>query len=238
MFRLLVSLSIVFLGSIAATPRTYAQNTVVVQGAPPVPPPGAAPYPPYGYAPGQPYVVAPPPYLAPYRPAGSIFGFAYRGMFTGALTGLGASYLAVRGHEGGQNFGERRGKARVIGLSVGIGALAGTAVGLGLGMLDRVGLPSAYYVSRDMTYGVLFGTTVGLVSGGVAALAGGDGESVLLGMSIGSLGGIGLGLLVGIIEGQFHRPRTGALFGRRARVAVAQLGPDVRSFGPTVSGRF
>lgn len=213
-------LVLVLLGFAAS--EAHAHDTYVIQGPAPVQPYG------YGYAPPPAYAPVPVPYAVPYREPGSIFGFGYRGMFTGTLAGLGVSYFVAQSNQH---------VARDLGLSLGIGALAGTGLGLTLGVLDQVGLSSAYYVSRDLTYGVFFGATVGAIAGGVSALAGGAGKDVAFGAATGSLSGLGLGLIVGLIEGQFRTPRGGAFFGGRANLSFAQVAPDSRAWGVRLSGR-
>ncbi|MEY4513298.1 MAG: hypothetical protein RLZZ450_5420 [Pseudomonadota bacterium] len=151
-------------------------------------------------------------------------------MFSGALAGLGASYfIAANGGDAGT----------AVALTVASGALAGAGVGLTLGILDRVGVQSAYYISRDLTYGVAFGAVLGSLAGGVGALSGGDGESVIVGAAAGSLAGLGLGLIVGVVEGTLrpHRQRM-PYVARRATLSVARLTDEPGSWGARLVGVF
>jgi hypothetical protein len=123
-------------------------------------------------------------------------------------------------------------------VTVACGALAGAGAGLTLGILDRVGVESAYYISRDLTYGVGFGAVLGLLAGGVGALSGGDGESVVIGAAAGSLAGLGLGLVVGVVEGTLRHRRARPYVARRATVSVARLTDQPGSWGARLVGVF
>lgn len=163
-----------------------------------------------------------------YRRRGSILGFGFRGLFTGALAGLGASYFAAR---------DASDPGRQVALSTSIGALAGAGLGITLGVLDRLDLPGAYYVSRDLTYGVFFGAAIGALAGGIAALRNDHTESVLVGACAGSLAGVGLGLLTGILEGQW-RARHDPMYLSRRRVSLSLGRMDVTGWGARVGGSF
>jgi hypothetical protein len=179
----------------------------------------------------QPTVIVqqPVPYYPPYRPRGSILGFGFRGVMSGALAGLGASYFVAE--SGGDGSG--------VGITVASGALAGAALGLSLGVLDGLDFHSAYYISRDLSYGVLFGAAAGALAGCIVALNGGDEEAVLYGAAAGSLAGVPLGLLSGVIEGQVRRRRHESYYGaRQLSVSVAQLEPETRTRGARLAGRF
>jgi hypothetical protein len=165
-----------------------------------------------------------------HRPRGSIVGFGFRGLFAGALTGLGASYFVAR---------EAREPERMVALSTSIGALSGAGLGLTLGVLDRMDYAGAYFISRDLTYGVLFGAAVGALSGGIVALSNHDAESVLIGACAGSLAGLGLGLLTGIIEGHWHARHDPRYLSRgRVSVSLARVAPDSRAWGARLAGSF
>jgi hypothetical protein len=209
--RLLIASVIV----LACSARAEAHDTYVVQQGPA---PLAQPYAPgYGYA----YV--------PERPRDSIFRFGYRGMLAGALAGLGASYFVAR---------ESDDPWRDVGVTTGIGALSGAALGVTLGVFDRVGMDSAYYISRDMSYGVGFGALVGAIGGGVMALGDGDGEYVLYGAAGGSLVGLALGVLTGTIEGQVRDERAQRSSARRVSVSIARVGAQADGWGARLGGRF
>jgi hypothetical protein len=207
--------------------HAHAHDTVIVQNAPPPQPygpPYVSPYGP-GYAPYRP----PPVYLTRERRAGSIFGFGYRGLFTGALAGLGVSYFVARHHH--DTF-------RDVGLSLGFGALAGAGAGLTLGLLDQVGVYSAYYVSRDLPLGVCFGAAVGALAGGLSALGHGQGRDILFGAAAGSLAGLGVGAIAGLIEGHTGRRGGPAYFAGRTQVSLAGMSDAPRSWGVRLAGAF
>lgn len=187
-----------------------------------------APYPPRPVlVPVEPYVAAQ-PYYPMHRPHRSIFGYGLRGTVSGALAGLGAGYFAAQGGDTGT----------ALGLSVSIGALSGAALGMTLGFFERTDHPGAYYASRDLSYGVLFGAMIGAIGGGIATIGGHDEEAILLGAAAGSLGGFGLGLLTGILEGSLRRQRDVVLGARPLRVTVARILPDSDAWGARVLGKF
>lgn len=159
----------------------------------------------------------------------SILAHGVRGTFSGALVGLGASYFVAQ-------IGDDA--WRTVGMSVSIGALSGAALGLTLGVFDQMDFPGAYYVSRDLSWGTLFGAMLGAIGGGIACIGGADGEAVLIGAAAGSLGGFGLGLLTGIVEGQYRVHHQPMVFGDRMRLRVAQIAADSRAWGVRVQGRF
>ncbi|MDB4988475.1 MAG: hypothetical protein JWN04_3653 [Myxococcaceae bacterium] len=166
----------------------------------------------------------------PGRPRPSIFKFGYRGMIAGGLAGLGAGYFMGRGGSGGEG----------VAIGAGMGALAGAGLGLSLGIIDRLGVQTAYYISRDLFYGVCFGALVGAISGGIIALGEGDAESVLAYTAAGSLAGVGLGVLVGVIEGVAREdpPYDQYVQRRKLDVAVARLGARQDGWGATLRGSF
>jgi hypothetical protein len=160
----------------------------------------------------------------------SIFGFGMRGVFSGALVGLGASYFVAR---------DAAEPWRAVGLSTSIGAVSGAALGLGLGIFDRLDAPASYAISRDLTYGILFGAVVGALCGGIVAIGGGDAEPVLLGVSAGTLSGVALGLATGILEGHWRTHHRGRWYGaRRVNVSLAQVAPESRAWVARVAGSF
>lgn len=215
-----------------------AQDTVIVQTHPAQahPSPYVAPYgqgyaPGYapGYVPGYAPCPLPPVHLARERRGGSIFRYGFRGMFSGALAGLGASYfIAADGGDAGT----------AVGVTIVSGALTGAGLGLTLGILDRAGVESAYYVSRDLTCGVGFGAVLGLLAGSVGALSGGDGESVVIGAAAGSLAGLGLGLIVGVVEGTLRHRRPRPYGAARAAFSVARLTDEPGGWGARLVGVF
>jgi hypothetical protein len=156
----------------------------------------------------------------------TVFDGAYQGLLVGGTAGLATGYLFAR-QEGWD--GDKDWKPLVYGL--GIGALAGSAIGLTLGIVDvsqdkhgRNG-----YVMRDGLYGALLGAILGGIAGGLAAISSEKGEHVLLGSSIGVLSGTCLGMGVGFVEG--YREHS-------ASVAPVQQADGSVSFIPAVSGTF
>jgi hypothetical protein len=128
----------------------------------------------------------------------SVFTFAYQGLWVGSMAGLAGGYLVAREDDWDTS---KDWKALVYG--TGIGALAGSAIGLTVGVVDvSQDKPGrTRYVMRDMAYGVGFGATAGGIAGGLAALSTGDAEHILLGGSIGILSGAVLGCVFGFVEG-------------------------------------
>src|SRR3954453_10835453 len=99
----------------------------------------------------------------PYTP--STFEYGFHGFFLGGAAGLGAGYLVAR--SGGWHSDDWR--ALVYG--TGIGALAGGALGLGLGISDMASETPGrgYFILRDGGYGLSFGAVAGGIAGGIAA---------------------------------------------------------------------
>jgi hypothetical protein len=210
--------SLVFLSALfCVTATARAHDVQIVQAPITQSAPYALPYPPRG-----PY-----PYVRPRHR--SILAFGLRGTWSGALAGLGASYLAAR--DSGDAW-------RAVGLSVSIGALSGAALGLSLGVFDQLDFPAAYYISRDLSYGTLFGALIGALGGVIVTIGNGDAEAILLGAAAGSLGGLGLGMLTGILEGQYRARRDPFRLGSRFHMTIGQVAPETRTWGARVQGRF
>jgi hypothetical protein len=161
----------------------------------------------------------------PERPP-TVFDGAYQGLLVGGTAGLATGYLFAR--RGGWNSSDDW-KPLVYG--AGIGALAGSALGLTLGIIDMAqDKPGRNgYVMRDGLYGAGLGAVLGSIAGGLAAIASKKGEHVLLGGSIGVLSGAVFGMGVGFVEGY-----------RKYSVAVAPIENKDGSlaFIPAVTGRF
>jgi len=152
----------------------------------------------------------------------------------GIAAGLAGGYLVAR--EGGLHTSDWR--PLVVG--AGIGALAGGALGLTLGLVssDPASQGRSYLIVREMGRGGQFG----FLAGGIVGLlvwAGNDKpESILFGAAIGTLSGTALGLLLGSVE---HNPWAPARVGPVALQAGVVRCQTVRgslSWGPGLSGRF
>jgi hypothetical protein len=139
----------------------------------------------------------------------SIFGYGFNGFALGAGAGLGAGYLAARA--GGWHEDDWR----PLAYGVGIGALAGGALGLTLGITDMANETQGrgYFILRDGGYGLGFGVATGAIIGGLAAVGSKKPEHILFGGAIGALAGTGVGVVLGIVEGQ-------RAWRRHTRVAV------------------
>ncbi|MBX2810728.1 MAG: hypothetical protein KTR25_02915, partial [Myxococcales bacterium] len=114
----------------------------------------------------------------------SVITYGFRGMGTGALLGLSASYLVIRNSDSDDDL-------TLFLTTTGISALVGAGTGIAIGLFDlksnRPGVGGI--MLRDTLYGTLLGGLVGLTVGGIVALNGGEGEDLALGASIGSLVG-------------------------------------------------
>ncbi len=169
----------------------------------------------------------------------SVFSYGYRGFFSGALVGIGTGYLVTR--PGGIESEDWR----TLVFAGGIGALTGSAVGIGLGVMDlSIDQPGrARLVLRDTAYGATFGLFAGAATGGLAALKTNEGEHVLFGMAIGTIAGAGLGLAVGFIEGERvvdRRARQRDRDHRRGLTASVSTTEDVAGglvWMPSIAGR-
>jgi hypothetical protein len=131
-------------------------------------------------------------------PPPAVFDGAYQGLLVGGLAGGATGYLFAR--RGGWDSSN---DWKPIVYGVGIGALAGAALGLTLGIVDvaqhRPGRNG--YVMRDGLYGAGLGVVLGGIAGGLAALSSKNPEHILLGGSIGVLSGACLGMGIGFVEG-------------------------------------
>ena len=157
--------------------------------------------------------------------APTIFDNAYQGLLVGGLAGTATGYFFAR------QDGWKSSDWKPLVLGAGIGAIAGSAIGLTLGIVDMAqDKPHRHgYVMRDGLLGAGFGAVVGGLAGGLAAISTKHGENILLGSSIGVLSGTVLGMTLGIIEGQ---KKT-----RAAIVPVAESGGSI-AFLPGVVGTF
>lgn len=161
----------------------------------------------------------------------STFQDASRGLFAGALAGLGVGYLVAR--EGGG--GLQQDAWRPLVFASGVGALSGAALGLTLGMLEGPRLGTGHYVTRDMLYGVTFGALTGTIAGGLSVVLGGDGDHVPTGAAIGAAAGVGIGALTGLLWS--HRAARYRADAKGRSVALVPAACADR-WGATVQGRF
>jgi hypothetical protein len=134
----------------------------------------------------------------------SIFTYGFHGFFLGSVAGVGAGYLAARA--GGWHEDDWQ----PLAYGAGIGALAGGALGLSLGITDMVNETPGrgYFILRDGGYGLGFGAVTGAIAGGIAAVGSKKPEHILFGASIGALVGTGVGVILGVIEGNRAWRRT------------------------------
>lgn len=161
---------------------------------------------------------------------GSVFGYSYRGFFAGGLAGLGVGYVIARADGVGED------DWRTLVFSSGTGALSGAALGLTLGLFDRDGRPSGYYVARDMSIGAGFGALAGATAGGLSAVLSHEGEHILMGAAVGVASGAALGIISGLIEAAVReRPRRYA--GRAVRVNVLRSAATA-TLMPGLTGTF
>lgn len=125
-----------------------------------------------------------------------VFTYAFRGLGVGAPVGAAAGYLLTRDDDWGSD------DWKDLGTGVAIGAIAGAAGGIAIGITDlsdgRMGMGAT--VLRDTWYGTLLGVTIGAIVGGVLIMDSGDGEDLLGGMAWGAVIGAPVGLGVGFIE--------------------------------------
>lgn len=132
------------------------------------------------------------------KDAPTVFDHAYQGLLVGGVAGLATGYFWARPDN---DKDDTAWKPLVYG--AGIGAIAGSAVGLTLSIIDLSQNKKGRhgYVMRDGLYGAGFGAILGGLTGGLVALSTGKGEHVLYGASIGVLSGTVLGMTLGAIEG-------------------------------------
>lgn len=143
--------------------------------------------------------------------APSVFTYAWKGFTLGAVDGLALGYIIARDN------GYNKGDWKPLAYGAGIGALAGSGVGFGLGFMDladnRPG--TAAIVLRDMVYGMGFGIVSGALVGTLVMIDSEEPEHILFGASVGALAGTGVGMVVGFIEGPAivgsKRHRRGAM---------------------------
>jgi hypothetical protein len=161
-------------------------------------------------------------------PPPTVFDGAYQGLLVGALAGTATGYIIARD----DMFPDyHAGSWKPLIYGAGIGAIAGSVLGLTLGIVDmaqRIPHRNAY-VMRDGLYGAGLGAVLGGIAGTLAALSTGHKENILLGGAIGVLVGTCGGMAVGFVEG--YRKYS-------ASVAAVQQSDGSLALLPAVVGRF
>jgi hypothetical protein len=176
-------------------------------------------------------------------PPPSPFETGMHGFGMGVTVGAAAGYLVAR------DDGLDRRDWRVVAMGTGIGALAGGAMGLALGIMERSSSGAAgrgYLVMREMGHGSRFGLVGGAIVGGLTALDDDDYELILFGGALGTLIGAAVGVLVGSVErnpwaqSDLAAPPPGAIArsGAWTLTATPLVGPTRLSWGPGLVGRF
>jgi hypothetical protein len=167
----------------------------------------------------------------------SIIKYGVNGFWTGAQIGLACGYLAT-----GPHFESREWRKLVFG--TGIGALAGTGIGLTLGVID-VGAPApgtGWLALRDTGYGIGLGVLVGTATGALYLADSGHAKDLLNGAAIGTLVGAGAGALFGIIQGvSLHRERPAPVAADHSPVSLrfsVTTSPDSAALLPALGGTF
>ena len=168
-------------------------------------------------------------------PAPSPFETGMRGFSMGLAAGLAGGYLVAR--ENGLHSSDWR----PLVAGAGIGALAGGALGLTLGLVDNNSAAPGrgFLVMRGMAAGGGFGLVAGAIVGGLVALETDKPEHILLGAAIGTLSGTVAGLVLGSVErnpwapGSSRGPSSWSLGVTPYRTVRGDL-----AFGPIILGRF
>ncbi len=172
--------------------------------------------------------------------APSVFTYAFRGLVLGGLVGVSGGYLVAR-HDGfeGDDW-------KPLTYGVGIGALAGSGLGLTLGFVDLADdQPGMGNITlRDMVYGAGFGAAAGAITGALVLIKSGEPEHILFGAAIGTLVGTGVGLVVGLIEGRRittsprHRYTGEGERSYQLALGATEDAAGRRVFTPALTGRF
>jgi hypothetical protein len=166
----------------------------------------------------------------------SVIKYGVNGFWTGAQIGLATGYLAT-GHE----YESREWRKLVFG--AGVGALAGTGIGITLGIVDMGAAPpgTGWLVLRDTGYGIGLGVLVGTATGALFLLDGGRAKNLVTGAAVGTLIGAGAGAVLGVIQGaSLHRERpVPATASSRVTLHFGVTSsPDSAAWLPTLSGSF
>jgi hypothetical protein len=164
----------------------------------------------------------------------SVFTYAGRGFLVGGMVGISAGYLVAR--SGGWDSDK---DWQPLAYGTGIGALAGGALGLTLGILDMNRNTPGYgaVILRDTVYGAGFGAVAGGIVGTLTFISTDESEHILLGASVGALVGAAAGIVLGVIEGnkalEESSPRTSMVTVSPLRGADGNL-----VWAPTFLGRY
>jgi len=164
----------------------------------------------------------------------SVFTYAGRGFLVGGMVGISAGYLVARtdGWDSDNDW-------QPLAYGTGIGALAGGALGLTLGILDMNRNTPGYgaVILRDTVYGAGFGAVAGGIVGTLTFISTDESEHILLGASVGALVGAAAGVVLGVLEGnkalEENAPRTSMVTVTAARGAEGGL-----VWMPTFLGRY
>lgn len=134
-------------------------------------------------------------------PAAVAYGFD--GFWTGAQIGLATGYLAT-----GPEYESHEWRKLMWG--AGIGALAGTGIGITLGILDVGSAPphTGHLILRDVGYGLGLGAIVGAAVGGLVWADGGRPKNLLTGAAVGAVAGAGAGVVFGLLEAALASKET------------------------------
>lgn len=170
----------------------------------------------------------------------SVFTYAGRGFLMGGMLGVSTGYLFAR--SGGWEDGDWK----PLAYGTGIGALAGGALGLTLGIVDMNKNTPGYgaIVLRDTVYGSAFGAGAGGIIGLLALISTKEGEHVLLGASVGALVGAVAGVVLGVVEANraLERQRGYTQVGDEPRLTLSvAAAPELDGsplFMPAVLGVF
>ncbi|HEU4581360.1 MAG TPA: hypothetical protein VFS67_24050 [Polyangiaceae bacterium] len=164
----------------------------------------------------------------------SIIHYGVNGFWTGAQIGLASGYLAT-----GRDYEAREWRKLVFG--AGLGALAGTGLGLTLGIVDAGGPTpgTGWLVLRDTGYGVGLGALAGTATGALFLINSGNPKNLVTGAAIGSLIGAGVGAAVGIIEGASrHEERPPRAREQMTLRFTVTSSPDTAMWMPAIDGTF
>jgi hypothetical protein len=166
----------------------------------------------------------------------SVIKYGTDGFMTGAQIGLASGYLAT-----GREYESREWRKLVFG--TGLGAIAGTGIGLTLGLLDVGGpAPGAGWLAlRDTGYGIGLGVLVGTATGALFLINSGRPKNLLTGAALGGLIGAATGAVVGVIEGAHLQRQPAEPRSARAPVTFhfdVTSSPDTAALMPAVAGTF
>ena len=165
----------------------------------------------------------------------SVFTYAGRGFLVGGMVGISAGYLVAR--SGGWDSDK---DWQPLAYGTGIGALAGGALGLTLGILDMNRNTPGYgaVILRDTVYGAGFGAVAGGIVGTLTFISTDESEHILLGASVGALVGAAAGVVLGVLEGNKALEENGQRASPAVTVAAARGLDGHLVWMPTFLGRY